>query len=842
VNAPPSLGFWLQLIAVLAVGAAVIVCLAELLGRWTKSVILKRTLWQTALLGLAVLPLCELTGLANVARSVGRGAWSDGQGTRAEESASSFSEAHGQRSVGRDPGEHPDVLPADEQPEASDQPGSDVTPDAGDTEWQLANGEWRIGDSTLDVRHSEFLAWWPGGVWLAGLLLVAARVFFANLLLFWFRRRHPRTSNPVLAGQVERIAANLGFHRRVRILEGARLSGPVAFGIFRPTLALPASFTRDFDAAQQEVMLAHELAHLAGRDPCWHLLADLLSALWWWHPLVWWSRHQLHAASEAAADEASLIVVDGPGVLASCLVALGTQLVERRQPGWLRMAGSGFRSSLGRRVERLLELKTAPVAGTTARAWLTLSLGPAILLAAALASTAWARTSEPEEGDPNMKQSWKRSLAGLMLLSTLAASDTPSAGEEPQSGEQRTRTKNELNIPAPDTTLPLRLDPLIVDGSTSDASDVVSLNAQKFRLPFQVDPGQAPTIRELRLYDSTDKGTTWQHLGVAKLAERAFTVSVGEGLHWFAIGWVDKDGKHYPELSKLQPSVKVVVRSGQNAAPAAQRSKAEAGLKSDAPDGDSRESYLKESADALKKELDTLRAEYVQMRNLVAPGGTGAERMDRLDVLKSRLEEVIKQKEQVEAELKALQAKRTRVFRLTHSDPQEVHAILAALLQRSDGGQGARPWGAPTMGAGPGGMAPPGMMPAPANATWRIVADTRTNTLIIRGRAEDIQAAADIIALLDASPEKPAPRVKNLKLFKLRFARAEELASVLHGLGIDARMVPVTKDNSLLVYGSEESSKEIRDLIAVLDVDVDSKKPKGGSGKGGSGDPAGGPN
>jgi hypothetical protein len=430
-----------------------------------------------------------------------------------------------------------------------------------------------------------------------------------------------------------------------------------------------------------------------------------------------------------------------------------------------------------------------------------------------------------------MKQSWKRSLAGLMLLSTLAASDTPSAGEEPQAREQRTRTKNELTIPAPDTTLPLRLDPLIVDGSSSDSSGAVAVESQKLRLPFHVDPAQGPNIGELRLYDSTDKGDTWQQLSVANVGQRAFSISVGEGLHWFAIGWVDKAGKHHPELSKLQPSVKVVVRSGQNA--------------TGAPDSDSREGDLVKEISKLMKQVDALKADYTQMRNLLAPGASE----DKLERLRRDLAQSIAQKEHLEAELKALQAKRMRVFRLAHSDPNEVQAILSALLQRGDGGQGGSPWGAPTVG-GPGGMAPPGMMMpggggrgfARPNATWRIAADTRTNTLIVRGRAEDIQAAADIIALLDASPGKPAPRVKNLKLFKLRFARAEELASVLHELGIDARMVPVTKDNSLLVSGSEESSKEIGDLIAVLDVDVDSKKPKGGSGKGRSGDPAAGPN
>ena len=81
-----------------------------------------------------------------------------------------------------------------------------------------------------------------------------------------------------------------------------------------------------FDAARQDSMLAHELAHLAAHDTCWCLLADAATAVLWWHPGVWWLRRQMHLASEMAADEASLLVADGPRVLAECLVELGTRL------------------------------------------------------------------------------------------------------------------------------------------------------------------------------------------------------------------------------------------------------------------------------------------------------------------------------------------------------------------------------------------------------------------------------------------------------------------------------------------------------------------------------------
>ena len=82
-------------------------------------------------------------------------------------------------------------------------------------------------------------------------------------------------------------------------------------------------------------MLAHELAHLAGNDPAWYLLADILAAALWWHPLIWWSRRQLHAQSELAADEASLLERAGIGVW---LVPGSARNFKITQPGDLELA------------------------------------------------------------------------------------------------------------------------------------------------------------------------------------------------------------------------------------------------------------------------------------------------------------------------------------------------------------------------------------------------------------------------------------------------------------------------------------------------------------------------
>ena len=61
-------------------------------------------------------------------------------------------------------------------------------------------------------------------------------------------------------------------------------------------------------------------------------------------------------AGERSADEASLLVPGGPRLLAGCLVQFGRRVRGESRYAWLAVKGSGFRSGLGRRVHRLLQM------------------------------------------------------------------------------------------------------------------------------------------------------------------------------------------------------------------------------------------------------------------------------------------------------------------------------------------------------------------------------------------------------------------------------------------------------------------------------------------------------
>ncbi|HKI71130.1 MAG TPA: M56 family metallopeptidase [Verrucomicrobiae bacterium] len=429
----PILTVWLQLLGLLASEVALVVVAAVLLQRSTKSAWWRRTIWQVCVLSLLALPLFELSGAAR-----GTAGWL-GRIIRIGNGGSETGIAAGQ-SGGRVPA--PPVTdefrPKVAEQFALNRQRETTAPSKTQSAVTLAQGphpEAGLVTASDPKRNPIRLAppenfsvpdsigvLWLGLIWLTGAGLVTARSCAARVLCALFRRRRRAVRDADLQNRAEVLARLLGINRRICLVESARLSGPIVYGVLRPAIGLPAGFTKRFDTARQEAMLAHELAHLAENDPFWYLLADLAAAIFWWHPLVWWARRRLHAASEMAADEASLLVANGPGLLARCLVELGAQMTQGRTFAWLGVEGSGFRSGLGRRVERLVNLNGRSwCPPDRLRSIFAKTVGPTALIAAVILCTAWVGPQALNKGESmkTMKQTWKRSLAAFALLASL---------------------------------------------------------------------------------------------------------------------------------------------------------------------------------------------------------------------------------------------------------------------------------------------------------------------------------------------------------------------------------------------------------------------------------------
>lgn len=261
-------------------------------------------------------------------------------------------------------------------------------------------------------------------LWILGTGLLLARVLLARTMM-WLMCRKGRAVQNVI---VQELAPRLGIRGSVRVMEFARLKGPIAIGRI---IGLPPGFEREHSRAQQEVILAHELAHLAARDNWWQLLAEIAVAALWWHPLVWLARRRFQDASETAADEASLLIQNGPPMLAECLLALGKRLEPKPGFGWLNIGGQGFRSGLGRRVQRLFELSgSAWNPASNLKTALAKTFCPAALVLGTVLCSGWFSPAAAMKGTEMKNPMWKRSLPAFAALAFLSAAQPVAAAEK----------------------------------------------------------------------------------------------------------------------------------------------------------------------------------------------------------------------------------------------------------------------------------------------------------------------------------------------------------------------------------------------------------------------------
>jgi len=273
-------------------------------------------------------------------------------------------------------------------------------------------------------------------VWVAGAVWFSMRALTARLLCWNLGWRRRVDLQDFVASSIKVLAAKLGIRRPIRLVESPRLRSPMAFGWWRPSIGLPSGFSTQFSTRQQEAMFSHELAHLAGRDPVWYCTADLFAALLWWHPLVWLARRRLKEASERVADEASVLVENGPQALAECLVKLGWQLTAGSRVG--APGFGGFRSNLAQRVEHLCRMPAGSwQAPEFIQSALARTAAPLILVATIVVGTGWTHPQPIDQGDSmkTIHHFWAQSMSALALLAATepgAATSTPlPAKEEP---------------------------------------------------------------------------------------------------------------------------------------------------------------------------------------------------------------------------------------------------------------------------------------------------------------------------------------------------------------------------------------------------------------------------
>lgn len=187
-------------------------------------------------------------------------------------------------------------------------------------------------------------------VWVSGALLLAARLGLGL-------RKAAR-----VAGRAARRGRTMKVGRRggTRVVVSPSVTVPMATGLLRPTVLLPANATR-WTRAERRAVLRHEYAHLRRGDAWTLLLGEVARIFYWFNPLVWLVASRLRPASEDACDVQAASSELGVLGYADLLVRLAREsegASARLHRHAHAMAGG---SDLGARVGRLVEGRCRPV-------------------------------------------------------------------------------------------------------------------------------------------------------------------------------------------------------------------------------------------------------------------------------------------------------------------------------------------------------------------------------------------------------------------------------------------------------------------------------------------------
>ncbi|MGH7563179.1 MAG: M56 family metallopeptidase, partial [Gemmatimonadota bacterium] len=168
-------------------------------------------------------------------------------------------------------------------------------------------------------------------IWLIGASAILARLAVGMVTLRRYSRRARPAVGPAWDAAREWASNRLLLDAPVRLLVSDEVTMPLAAGVVRPVVFMPEESERWPDDRRRAVLL-HEMAHIKRRDVLPHLMAWLVCALWWFHPLAWNAARRMRSESEKACDDLVLKVGTRASRYADDLLDIVTRAGTVRAP------------------------------------------------------------------------------------------------------------------------------------------------------------------------------------------------------------------------------------------------------------------------------------------------------------------------------------------------------------------------------------------------------------------------------------------------------------------------------------------------------------------------------
>jgi len=225
--------------------------------------------------------------------------------------------------------------------------------------------------------------------YLLGVLVLLARLLIQHRTARRIVRESAAVTDSDWTSLLEECATRIGVIRHVALHRSRVELMPMTTGALASSIVVPAGADA-WDTDRRRAVLLHEVAHIARHDCLTQMLSAIASAVYWFHPGVWYVARRLRIERELACDDRVLAAGAHAPEYAGHLLALAYSWSGRRASALvLGMASSRKLEGRMRAVLDPARNRTAP----TRRMWLlgaAVSAGVLLPLAAITMTTASA--------------------------------------------------------------------------------------------------------------------------------------------------------------------------------------------------------------------------------------------------------------------------------------------------------------------------------------------------------------------------------------------------------------------------------------------------------------------
>jgi beta-lactamase regulating signal transducer with metallopeptidase domain len=147
---------------------------------------------------------------------------------------------------------------------------------------------------------------WQTGLFMAWIAGMAAFSLAISIRMVRLRRQQLAQKGRTPPEWFQKIlihtARRMKLKRIPAVIFSENASGPAVFGLFRPSLLLPEGYLEKLSDEQATHVLLHELCHLRRGDLLLHWFSLTLQVVYWFNPLLLWTRRQMRHVCEICCD------------------------------------------------------------------------------------------------------------------------------------------------------------------------------------------------------------------------------------------------------------------------------------------------------------------------------------------------------------------------------------------------------------------------------------------------------------------------------------------------------------------------------------------------------------